>query len=106
MECKVFNANDVRYKCTVVIETLWNVKWTPLTHRELAYCVVIETLWNVKWTTFTNDLRSNFVVIETLWNVKYEVQKANDGWQVGCNRDIVECKVISLMTVLRLRFSL
>ena len=81
----------------VLIETLWNVKWTPLTDYELQYTVLIETLWNVKMLLIRvdNELTSSInrniveckanikeliplcrmVLIETLWNVKQFYQQ-------------------------------
>ena len=54
--------------------------------------VLIETLWNVKWFYVLRIPFLYGVLIETLWNVK----AVADPWGViplGFNRNIVECKV-------------
>ena len=43
-----------------------------MTETPSAYIVLIETLWNVKYTAKFRGLRKNNVLIETLWNVKQE----------------------------------
>ena len=51
VECKVFNImHDFSVVMTVLIETLWNVKFYNLEVSCLSAIVLIETLWNVKKT--------------------------------------------------------
>ena len=55
--------------------------------------VLIETLWNVKFNCNTITFSVWIVLIETLWNVKIEEQPKQPTVAEGINRNIVECKV-------------
>ncbi len=55
--------------------------------------VLIETLWNVKWRNEKTPYLKEIVLIETLWNVKKE-EAAPIEYTAGINRNIVECKVL------------
>ena len=64
--------------------------------RHLASIVLIETLWNVKDHLQELLQAPGAVLIETLWNVKY-CKHSSGVWNVsGINRNIVECKVMSI----------
>ena len=54
--------------------------------------VLIETLWNVKYSKFTVKEKTYAVLIETLWNVKKinSIYYFEPGGRI--NRNIVECK--------------
>ena len=76
----------------VLIETLWNVKWTPAPEDIDAAIVLIETLWNVKKKMLKNNKSGIRVLIETLWNVKTTSNAASISKKKRFNRNIVECK--------------
>ena len=67
--------------------------------------VLIETLWNVKWTVFANNLSNNYVLIETLWNVKKKQTPTKKKPTTSINRNIVECKAQKRIYVLRFPIS-
>ena len=48
VECKANSAGGIFCKCSVLIETLWNVKIGRKSWLRTGYKVLIETLWNVK----------------------------------------------------------
>ena len=48
VECKDFNRKSPYVASFVLIETLWNVKRSPVTIKLPFSMVLIETLWNVK----------------------------------------------------------
>ncbi len=59
--------------------------------------VLIETLWNVKYSKFTVKEKTYAVLIETLWNVKKinSIYYFEPGGRI--NRNIVECKAAQLL---------
>ena len=57
------------------------------------FSVLIETLWNVKYNVSVSRYSFRLVLIETLWNVKIENYDRMEDW-TGINRNIVECKGI------------
>ena len=57
--------------------------------------VLIETLWNVKEEDRTYERAFIGVLIETLWNVKILSVKMDTAYE-SINRNIVECKVLTL----------
>ena len=62
---------DFKTAFTVLIETLWNVKFCRGTEMHRPVLVLIETLWNVKIMEVSGSMLSlKVVLIETLWNVK------------------------------------
>ena len=54
--------------------------------------VLIETLWNVKFENAHSFLQEIPVLIETLWNVKKRASSASLRAATGFNRNIVEGK--------------
>ena len=77
---------------TLLIETLWNVKYLYLADRWKPRSVLIETLWNVK-SFMMNSIRTSVgVLIETLWNVKSTRTVVSVRMDQCINRNIVECK--------------
>ena len=50
VECKVLFVAKYYLQETVLIETLWNVKYNNIRAYDVDVCVLIETLWNVKWS--------------------------------------------------------
>ena len=73
MECKGARSAPHTGRCTVLIETSWNVKMVP--------------------NRFTP---AALVLIETSWNVKYDRGAWHVGVNYGINRNIVECKDVRL----------
>ena len=95
VECKAIQVGRRNITASVLIETLWNVKWQcgdgtfpcfRSINRNIVECkvinfginyfchlVLIETLWNVKTDLNKNTCHGYFVLIETLWNVKYYI---------------------------------
>ena len=68
-------------------------KANPLSEKFFVNSVLIETSWNVKTTPVTFLCICLNVLIETSWNVKKPMRKFHFNVQ-RINRNIVECKVI------------
>ena len=83
----------------VLIETLWNVKSEKYRIYETESYVLIETLWNVKPLFHGRYGKRSEVLIETLWNVKTHIFHFSFLLEFRINRNIVECKVISIAAV-------
>ena len=58
--------------------------------------VLIETLWNVKLGKTICEVCVAIVLIETLWNVKWKISQVYWSLRAGINRNIVECKDVSM----------
>ena len=56
-------------------------------------------MWNVKSWNECSILNFIIVLIETLWNVKYRLRCSNMFQATGINRNIVECKVVTLLSI-------
>ena len=52
VECKVIITIYDRFIISVLIETLWNVKWEDTKLKTDADMVLIETLWNVNTSEY------------------------------------------------------
>ena len=65
----MYAPNGVRFG-TVLIETQWNVKVSPLAAPIATDAVLIETQWNVKQADAGMIWSFDAVLIETQWNVK------------------------------------
>ena len=71
VECKADTGTaDSADRGSVLIETLWNVKYMKNGTMQDLGAVLIETLWNVKWNFPKWKNGTSQVLIETLWNVK------------------------------------
>ena len=81
----------------VLIETYWNVKRLNKQRRTQRQLVLIETYWNVKNVGTLNTAGMHNVLIETYWNVKDPGCLGAQGAEVRINRNILECKAMSLM---------
>ncbi len=57
---------------------------------------LIETLWNVNETGRNEVIEDMTELIETLWNVNVNEAGAEMRALTGINRNIVECKLISI----------
>ena len=73
VECKVGSQLIGLRMRPVLIETLWNVKYSLINGKSVSCGVLIETLWNVKAYYWTGRAYITDVLIETLWNVKKRV---------------------------------
>ena len=118
VECK--DANNwypLYFFCSVLIETLWNVKSSHISILVLVSVVLIETLWNVKflrsctisvwWCRINRNIVEckdiwlvcavgcAKVLIETLWNVKRLNNIVISSFFFSINRNIVECKDVN-----------
>ena len=54
--------------------------------------VLIETYWNVKKNKIVRSFLASFVLIETYWNVKDVFATSDHLFDIGINRNILECK--------------
>ena len=110
----LIESNTINKQVNELIETLWNVnaglsnvnstdlaginrnivecKFETLMANAINEMELIETLWNVNGYQHLYEVHRHFELIETLWNVNKKITASEAGTSLRINRNIVECK--------------
>ena len=98
LECKwVLQRNRQRRTDIRLNRNILECKYLYINDPVLIDEVLIETYWNVNTVAGGVDYASSVVLIETYWNVNYCILLITFGVFNSLNRNILECKLKSLL---------